>query len=608
MAAGRMMIPRLAWADLWHEWILSLCLILAVTAVISPLLLMFGIKYGTIETLRNRIIADPANREIRPQISKSFNHAWFKKMRARPEVAFVVPLTRQIAALIDMTPKSGGKPVRLDLLPSGEGDPLLLENGAPIPQKGQCVLSARAAEMLGAGKGDRIKASAIRQRGSRVERGNVTLEVVGVLGIRATELKAVYAPLPFLEKVEDFKDGRGVPSYGWKGSVPRAYPVYDGVFLWVRGGLNAVKRAILVNNTGFKKVQRLTRSESLKRHGLEPPTGWRAYYLVSGSRLVSSQSLQSVRHKLRGREIAMFPWVEELKISLSGQGGDVQLNARAFGLAEGSKPPPGFTSIPGWPEAGADPGKCRMIALPEGKTPPKDKARLSTEGISFDLEKTMQAPEAAEALIPHQLAGVLRLARQRDLTYEPGSGGFVLKRRGYAGFRLYAAHIDQVAGLGRELEAAGIPVHTQAKRISEVTSLDRYLTLIFWLIASVALAGGAAALAANLYGSVQRKQKELSILRLVGVSGSGLLGYPVYQGLSYALGGFLASSAIFGLLSFTINRMFQDSLRPGESLCRLPVELLFQALAGTLLVALTASIAAAWRVTRIDPAEALRDE
>jgi len=59
-------VPGLAVADLKHEWILSLCLIIAIAAVIAPLLLMMGLKYGTIETLRERLVEDPAYREIRP--------------------------------------------------------------------------------------------------------------------------------------------------------------------------------------------------------------------------------------------------------------------------------------------------------------------------------------------------------------------------------------------------------------------------------------------------------------------------------------------------------------------------------------------------------------
>ena len=57
------LIPGLAVADLRHEWILNLCMILALAAVLAPLLLLLGLKHGTITTLRDRLVEDPVNRE-----------------------------------------------------------------------------------------------------------------------------------------------------------------------------------------------------------------------------------------------------------------------------------------------------------------------------------------------------------------------------------------------------------------------------------------------------------------------------------------------------------------------------------------------------------------
>ena len=37
---------RLAIADFRHEWVLNTCMILALGAVIAPLLLLMGLKYG----------------------------------------------------------------------------------------------------------------------------------------------------------------------------------------------------------------------------------------------------------------------------------------------------------------------------------------------------------------------------------------------------------------------------------------------------------------------------------------------------------------------------------------------------------------------------------
>jgi putative ABC transport system permease protein len=64
----------------------------------------------------------------------------------------------------------------------------------------------------------------------------------------------------------------------------------------------------------------------------------------------------------------------------------------------------------------------------------------------------------------------------------------------------------------------------------------------------------------------------------------------------------------FETMAVVINTLFPEHLQAEESLCRLEPWHLGAALAGTVLIAVAAGSVAAWRVTRIEPAEALRDE
>src|SRR2546425_5627164 len=89
-----------------------------------------------------------------------------------------------------------------------------------IPQRGECVLTHFAAEDLKVQPGESLVVAATRTREGQIESGTLELKVVGVLSLRASELKAVYVPLQLLEAVEQFKDGQAVPEYGWKGSTP----------------------------------------------------------------------------------------------------------------------------------------------------------------------------------------------------------------------------------------------------------------------------------------------------------------------------------------------------------------------------------------------------
>ena len=610
----------LAKSDLLHEWILSLCLVLAVAAVLAPLLILFGLKYGTIATLRHRLIQDPRNREIRPMVSKAFSRDWFKEMETRGDVAFIIPYTRQISASLRVAKTGQGKKLDLDIIPTGPGDRLVLENGAPIPEPGQCVLTEPAAQALEAKPGDTISAEARRIKGSSYESGRLELTVAGVVSARASPLKALFVGLPLLEAVERYKDGRAVPEYGWPGSTPLAYPVFSGAVVLLDKPLDKAQEFRLINNTGFTRVQRLDPAGLAEAAGLEVAPDKAVYLVSSRQKQAGTESIKAVELRLRGEQAVVLPWVRGLEAEVVDGSGKTlgRLDLTPLSLDPDKVRELGLSPAPPWgdPEAQGKMGE-RRILLPPGPAIPADglslRVRAGERELVFPLESAAALEQGAErakgrAFVPASLAGILNLFQERDLSFDPGSGGFLLERRGYSGFRLYAATIDQVEGLKRDLEKAGIGVHTEAQRIADVTELDAYLTLIFWLIALVGLGGGAASLVASLYASVERKRRDLSILRLIGLAGSVLFRFPVYQSLLIAAGGYALAASFFGALSWLINSLFKAHLQAGESLCRLSFAHLGLALGATLAVALAASLTAAWRTTRIDPAEALRDE
>src|SRR5690606_15764840 len=98
---GRMrLVARLALDDYRHEWVLSGCSVLALAAVLIPLLVLFGLRYGIITNLLDPLIENPRYREISPVTSGRYTPEWFETMRARNDVEFVVPRTRSLAASI----------------------------------------------------------------------------------------------------------------------------------------------------------------------------------------------------------------------------------------------------------------------------------------------------------------------------------------------------------------------------------------------------------------------------------------------------------------------------------------------------------------------------
>ena len=101
-----------------------MCLVLALAAVLTPLLILFGLKSGIVTTLTERLKRDPRNLEIKWSHNAPLDPDWIQKLRARPEVGFLVPNTRSLAATVDLLSDAGRTLSGLDMIPTASGDPL----------------------------------------------------------------------------------------------------------------------------------------------------------------------------------------------------------------------------------------------------------------------------------------------------------------------------------------------------------------------------------------------------------------------------------------------------------------------------------------------------
>jgi putative ABC transport system permease protein len=110
-----------------------------------------------------------------------------------------------------------------------------------------------------------------------------------------------------------------------------------------------------------------------------------------------------------------------------------------------------------------------------------------------------------------------------------------------------------------------------------------------------------------MLAAVERKRRELSILRLLGLPGRGLVGFPLMQALLTAGFGVMVASLAYLLTSALLNQRFADQMQVGETVCRLTVGQGGIAAVTTVLILLCAAGAGGWRAARIEPAEGLRD-
>jgi putative ABC transport system permease protein len=385
----------LAWRDFVHEWRVSLCLVFALSAVLAPLLVLFGLRTGIVTTMTERLQADPRNLELVIRGNHRFDQRWLDTLTARADVGFAVPRTRTLA--------DGRFLHDIDLIPTTAGDPLLA--GAPTPAGLHDVLVTHTAgAKLGVGPGSRVDGLITRRIDTRAEAVRVPLTVVAVLPETVIRGDAVFASTALLFATEDYRDGARVP------------------------------------------------------------------------------------------------------------------------------------------ELGADTGI--------GERP---------------------------------------------------------RERRFANVRLYARGLSDVAPLALQLRGEGLDVVTRAKEIASVQAIGRVLTLIFAVLAAIAAGGYLLSLAASVWATVERKRKEIALLRLIGLRSGPLIGFPVVQALLVAIGGIVVSGALYLIVATAFNRLFAAELAEREFVCRLFVGDALAAALLTVVLAIAAAVVGGYRATRIDPAERLRE-
>lgn len=208
------LLVELAGRDLWFDRKVSLCIVASIIAVIAPLLLLFGLKNGVVTQLRDNLLSDPRNLEIRMLGNGNLDQPWIDALKAQPATGFVMPLTRSLNTQADLVKDSQHFAADAEVIPSAAGDPLLQGKVAPPQSMQDVVLSAAAAKKLQAKPGDTLQLVVIRKLDGNNERGRVTLTVSGVLDETAFGRPAALVTLDLLLAMEQFRDGVKMPAFG----------------------------------------------------------------------------------------------------------------------------------------------------------------------------------------------------------------------------------------------------------------------------------------------------------------------------------------------------------------------------------------------------------
>ncbi|WP_165078220.1 MULTISPECIES: FtsX-like permease family protein [unclassified Desulfovibrio] len=390
----------LAARDWRFERSLTLCAILALASMLTPLLVLQGLKNGVIEGMRERLLQDPTVLIITPKSDGGrFTEAEVRAFGELPGAAFAIGRTRDTAT--DITLAAGadgsGKSASLSLEPSAPGEPVLAHLGITPPADGAepgLVLSAPAAQALGAGPGASLLARLGRRTPEgRLESARMVFRVTAVLPEAAADRRMAFAPLSTLQDLEDYRDYLEVPSRGFTGTPREGGRRYASFRLYARD-LDAVEG--LATALGERHIETRTRSREIAAIrmlessinqviliiSLAVGAGFAAFTISSVQGAVERKRRMLGMLRLLGfphAALVLYPMAQSLLTSLSGFGLSCLLYlAVSLGIAQAF--------------AGQGGIACRLG--------PADVAIACAAVVALSLLSTARAARAAAAVEP----------------------------------------------------------------------------------------------------------------------------------------------------------------------------------------------------------------
>ncbi|AXS40694.1 FtsX-like permease family protein [Breoghania sp. L-A4] len=220
-------------------------------AVLTPLLILYGLKSGVVEGMIDNLRSDPAFLRVDVSGNVPLTDADIAELRARPEVGFVVGAPRSLAAKMEFA-RSGNTfdLVEADIRPSMVGDPLLPEGFPPL-EAGQVGLSESLAQKLKVSVGDTVVAS--RYRNSDDEALSYDLEVALVVPARLLGGLEALLDEPVVAQIGAFSDNYAVPERGITGTpLSERIARHDSVRLYAASIETVIALDAIMSERGFK--------------------------------------------------------------------------------------------------------------------------------------------------------------------------------------------------------------------------------------------------------------------------------------------------------------------------------------------------------------------
>lgn len=603
---------------LCFETRLFLSMVLCFAAMIAPILIILGLKYGIVETLKERVLSQPEALQVTVKPKQDLTEEEICMMREWPEVGFLAPLARHLSFDVHVRATENLKsnvrePLEAVLVASGKQDPVLLRDGIEPPSGQNIVLSQRLADHLGVKSGENVDIMVWRMNKGTKKWHNCSFTVSGILPHDASDASLVYVDSAIVREVEAYKENRGSELFHAPFVMDRPASLFTGI-------------VIKLLNTDSKKED-----NPLQNHAQ-----FVRYFAHEKKLDLLNQQTAGLWENQKGGNFAMyddFPLIDdEMLKELS----DTASSAAQVGLWGWNPPCPIELNVDSslYPVTvcGISPEQQREWddSLDSNQTNPQEKERSITLYAGNDFPNTrgvIRVPsvrgkesvlDARVIRIPGILnkkmvycsaqdMGLVTAAKETAFQWDGQTGTFRLLQRSYAGVRLYASSIDDLQALISKAEQQlKAEAFANMQEVNHIINLNRNLEGLFYHLSLISSVGVIISLTLNLLNGLDRRIKEYSLLRMMGVKRLTMMALPFYEACSIVAVGFTVALGAFYLFKHFADRMFGEELMQGESYCVIPAEIWMRTFIICIGIAVVVALFSAIRIYRIDPATAMR--
>lgn len=204
------LLTRLAIKDLWFDRKISFCIVAALIAVIAPLMLLFSLKYGTIEKLRQDLLNNPTNLEVNLKgISLKLTPAQLEWIQQQPETGFAIFRIAKLDAEVRLNKKNADLADALNdvtILATAKGDPVT-HGFASLSRPDGIILSHNTNKTLHVNVGDVIEITVYRKFNQVNEIATLPFVVEGILPPLQYRRESAFVSLDFLRAMDSYKRG-----------------------------------------------------------------------------------------------------------------------------------------------------------------------------------------------------------------------------------------------------------------------------------------------------------------------------------------------------------------------------------------------------------------